>query len=127
MPARVSTKRSCDAWIDNHILPRWGDCTLSKVQARPVELWLQSLALAPKSKLHIRGLLSVLWDYAMWCGDVPTQRNPMELVSIKAGSQRIRKPNSLTAEQFQFVAGTNSGWTCVSERCCLRSHSIFRQ
>ena len=36
MPARASTKRGYDAWIDNHILPRWGDCTLSEVQARPV-------------------------------------------------------------------------------------------
>ena len=24
MPARASTKRGYDAWIDNHILPRWG-------------------------------------------------------------------------------------------------------
>lgn len=103
MPQRASTKRGYDAWIDNHITPRWGDCLLSEVQARPVELWLQSLTLAPKSKLHIRGLLSVLWDYAMWRGDMPTQRNPMELVSVKDASQRVRKPNSLTVEQFQTL------------------------
>ena len=101
MPQRASTKRGYDAWIDNHITPRWGDCSLMELQARPVELWLRSLTLAPKSKVHIRGLLSVLWDYAMWRGDVPTQRNPMELVSVKGASQRVRKPRSLTVEQFQ--------------------------
>jgi len=103
MPERCSTRRGYEAWIDNHILPRWGDSPLTDVQARPVELWLQSLALAPKSKLHIRGLLSILWDYAMWRGDVPTARNPMELVSVKAASQRVRKPRILTVEQFQSL------------------------
>jgi hypothetical protein len=43
MPARASTKRGYDAWIDNHIVPRWGDCLLSEIQARPIELWLHSL------------------------------------------------------------------------------------
>ena len=103
MPARASTRRGYEAWLDNHVIPYWGECPITEVQARTVELWLQSLTLAPKSKLHIRGLLSILWDYAMWRSDVPTQRNPMELVSINGGSQRIRKPRSLTVEQFQLL------------------------
>jgi len=37
----------------------------------------------------------------MWRGDVPAQRNPMELVSIKDGSKRQKQPRSLTAEEFQ--------------------------
>ncbi len=113
MPARASTRRSYEAWLDNHVTPRWNDCELTALQARPVELWLQSLTLAPKSKLHIRGLLSILWDYAMWRGDVPTQRNPMELVTIKSASQRVRKPRSLTTEQFQSLMealGNDACW-----------------
>lgn len=105
MPARASTKRGYEAWIENHILPRWGQSPITDVQARPVELWLQSLTLAPKSKLHIRGLLNILWDFAMWRGDIATQRNPMELVSIKGASKRVRKPRSLTVEQFQALLG----------------------
>ena len=58
-------------------------------------------SLAPKSKVHIREVMSLLWDYAMWRGDAPTQRNPMELVSIKGGTKRVRKPRSLTVEEFQ--------------------------
>jgi integrase len=73
------------------------------LQARPVELWLDWLDLAPKSKAHIRGLLSVLWDYAMWRGDVPTARNPIELVRIKDAPKPIRKTRSLSVEQFQSL------------------------
>jgi hypothetical protein len=79
MPRRNDTRRSYDVWLRNHIVPKWGEFGLSDVQARPVELWLESLALAPKSRVHIRGTLSILWDFAMWRGDAPTQRNPMEL------------------------------------------------
>jgi hypothetical protein len=32
----------------------------------------------------------------MWHGDVPTQRNPRELVSIKGATKRSRRPRSLT-------------------------------
>jgi integrase len=80
MPERASTRRGYETWFVNHIEPKWGKCELMALQARPVEIWLDSLNLAPKSKAHIRGLLGVIWDYAMWRGDVPTARNPMELV-----------------------------------------------
>jgi integrase len=92
MPKRASTRRGYETWLVNHIAPKWGECELTALQARPVELWLQSLTLAPKSKAHIRGLLHVLWDYAMWRGDVPTSRNPMELVHVKDASKRTKHP-----------------------------------
>jgi hypothetical protein len=38
-------------------------------------LWLESLTLAAKSKVHILGTISILRDFAMLRGDVPTQRN----------------------------------------------------
>ena len=121
MPKRKDTRRSYEVWLSNHILPKWGDCLLNEVQARPVELWLDSLSLAPKSKAHIRGLLSVLWDYAMWRVDVPTQRNPMELVTIKGATKRTRQPRSLTAEEFQaFVTNLDEPFRTISLLCvCL--------
>ena len=100
MPKRKDTRRSYEVWVKHYILPRWGEYRLSDLQARPVELWLDSLHLAQKSKSHIRGVLSVLWDFAMWRGDVPTQRNPIELVTIKGASKRKRQPRSLTVEEF---------------------------
>jgi integrase len=88
MPKRFSTRYSYDQWLVNHVLPRWGNCAITELQARPVEMWLLSLPLAPKSRVAIRGLLGILWDFAMWRGNVPTQRNPMELVTIKGGTKR---------------------------------------
>jgi integrase len=37
----------------------------------------------------------------MWRGDIPVQRNPMELVTIKGATKRQRQPRSLTEEEFQ--------------------------
>lgn len=101
MPTRVDTRRAYEVWLRNYIIPKWGGFLITDLQARPVELWIESLALAPKSKAHIRGVLSILWDFAMWRGDVPTERNPMELVAIKGATKRTRKPRSLTVEEFQ--------------------------
>jgi len=101
MPQRYSTRRSYDAWLSNHIIPKFGQCAISDVQARPAELWLESLRLTARSRAAVRGLLRILWDYAMWSGDVATQRNPMELVTIKGASKRTSKPRSLTVDEFQ--------------------------
>ena len=101
MPRRLSTRRAYEAWLRNHLVPRWGSCQIAELQARPVELWLQSLNLSPKSRVHIRGLLRGLWEYAMWRGEVPIQRNPMELVRIQSASRRNKIPRSLTVLEFQ--------------------------
>lgn len=101
MPKRVMTRQGYNTWLNHYIVPTWGNSSLQELQARPVDLWLQSLKLAPKSKVHIRGLVRVLWDFAVWRGDVPLQRNPMELVTIKGASKRVRQPRSLTVEEFQ--------------------------
>ena len=101
MPTRQSTRTGYEVWFTNYILPRWDDSTITTLQARPVELWFKSLDIAPKSQVHIRGLIGMLWDFAMWRGDVPTQRNPMELVTIKGATRRVRQPRSLTVEEFQ--------------------------
>jgi integrase len=101
MPTRLDTRRTYNAWLKNHIVPKWGACEITTAQARPAEMWLRSLALSPKSRAHIRGTLRILWDFAMWRGDIPTQRNPMELVTIKGASKRQSKPRSLTVAEFQ--------------------------
>ncbi|MFL6303188.1 MAG: tyrosine-type recombinase/integrase [Candidatus Sulfotelmatobacter sp.] len=101
LPERLNTKRTYLVWLKHYILPKWGECKLSEIQARTVELWIGSLDLAPKSKGHVRGMLRLLWEYAMWSGSIPLQRNPMELVTIKGVTKRLRKPRSLTVAEFQ--------------------------
>jgi len=118
MPKRYSTRRSYDSWLDNHILPKWGENPITDLQARPVELWLESLMLSSRSKSSIRGLLSALLDYAMWRGDLPVQRNPMELVAVKNATKRTRQPHSLTVEDFQkFLQHLDESFRTISLVC----------
>jgi integrase len=104
IPKRASTRRGYEVYLRKHILPKWQDVSITELQARPVELWLRTLELAPKSKVHVRGLLHTLWDYAMWRGDVPTQRNPMELVEVRNASKRLQKPRTMTIEEFHRLS-----------------------
>jgi len=103
MPTRHDTRGGYESWLRVYILPKWAEHTITDLQARPVELWLESLTLAPKSKVHIRGILSALCNFAMWKQDVPMQVNPISLVTIKVASKRIRKPPVLTVEQFRLL------------------------
>jgi integrase len=101
MPKRKDTRRTYQSWIRVHILPEWGQSPITDLQARPVELWLESLSLAPKSRGHIRGILNSLWNFAMWKQAIPMQVNPISLVTVKGASKRRTQPRSLTVEQFQ--------------------------
>lgn len=103
MPTRKNTQRGYDSWIRLHIVPKWGRHRITELQARPVELWLESLPLAPKSRVHIRGILSSLWNFAMWNQAIPMQVNPISLVTVKGASKRVRQPRSLTVEQFRLL------------------------
>jgi integrase len=118
MPQRYSTRRTYNAWLGNHVIPKWGECEITDVQARPAERWLESLELTPRSRAAVRGLLRILWEFAMWSGSVPTQRNPMELVTIKGASKRTGKPRSLTVEEFQrFVHNLGQPFRTISLVC----------
>lgn len=101
MPDRKDTNRTYQSWIRVHILPKWGPSLITDLQARPVERWLDSLPLAPKSRVHIRGILSSLWNFAMWTQAIPMQVNPISLVKVKGASKRVNKPRSLTVDEFQ--------------------------
>jgi hypothetical protein len=45
MPTRLDTHRGYESWIRVHILPKWGQNPITDLQARPVEMWLDSLSL----------------------------------------------------------------------------------
>lgn len=104
MPERKDTKRTYQSWIRVHILPKWGSSLITDLQARPVERWLDSLPLAPKSRGHIRGILSSLWNFAMWTQAIPVQVNPIGLVTVKGASKRRKQPRSLTVEEFRKLS-----------------------
>ena len=124
MPQRTATRRSYSVWLD-HILPKWGSGPITDVQPRPVQLWLESMALSPKSRTCVRSLLRILWDYSMFRGDVPVSRNPMELVRIKGATKRVREVRSLSAEQFQkFTDQLSDPFRTMALVCGLRGLRI---
>lgn len=103
MPSRHSTSRVYGSFLNNHIIPQWGDVLIRDVQPRPVELWLRQLPLSPKSKTHVRSLMHGLLDFAMWAGIIDIARNPISLVVNKGATKRTRKARSLTVEQFHAL------------------------
>jgi len=103
MPSRHSTARVYRSFLNNHVLPMWGETLMRDIKPRPVELWLRTLPLAPKSKTHVRSLLHSLVEYAMWSGTLDISRNPLSLVQNPGAMRGIRKARSLTAEQFSAL------------------------
>ena len=103
MPSRHSTARVYRSFLHNHILPEWGDKSISALQPRPVELWLRELPLSPKSKTHVRSLMHGLVEFAMWAGLLDISRNPISLVQNKGATRKTRKARSLTVEQFHAL------------------------
>jgi integrase len=101
LPSRHSTARMYRSWLRNHILPRWGDESIQAIQPRAVELWLRNLNLSPKSRAHVRGILHLLMEFAMWSGALEISRNPIDLVVVKGATKRTRQPRNLTVEEFQ--------------------------
>jgi integrase len=100
---RHSTRRVIELWLKKYILRQWEKQLITELQPRPVELWLESLPLAPKTRGHLRELLHRLVDYAMWCGSIPVGTNPVSLVTVRGSSQRQKQPRSLTVEEFHTL------------------------
>jgi integrase len=96
---RYSTQKSYLSALNQWIVPHWGDCLLEDLKPVPVEQWLRSLQLAPKSKVHIRSLLHLLYQCARrW---ELTDTNPIDLVRQSGGRRGI--PRVLTAEQIRLL------------------------
>jgi integrase len=103
MPSRHTTARVYNCFLRNHVLPKWGDEPIQSLQPRPVELWLRELPLSPKSKTHVRSLMHMLVDYAMWAGLLDVSRNPISLVRNTGATRKTRKTRSLSVEEFHAL------------------------
>jgi integrase len=101
---RHSTQKANNSWLRGYVEPVWGETLVTELQPRPVELWLESLSLAPKTRGHLRELLHRLVDYAMWCGSIPVGTNPISLVTVRGSSKRRKQPRSLTVEEFRRLS-----------------------
>lgn len=97
--ARTSTRQSYESNLKKHILPKWGDYSLTAVKALAVENWLKTLSLAPKTKVQLRNLLAQLFHTAYRYEILPQAPNPMKLVRVRGGSKRLKQPRVLTPEE----------------------------
>ena len=80
---------------------------MSAVKPMAVEDWLRGLALAPKTKSHVRSLMHTIFQCAeRW---ELTDKNPIKLVRVKGGTKRLKTPRVLTPEEFEFVAAADPG------------------
>jgi integrase len=98
LPVRYSTRASYQSYLDNYIRPRWGEESIARIRPMAVEDWLKRLKLAPKSRGHIRALMSTLFKCAQRWELVAS--NPMQLVRVKNVSKRLERPLVLSAEEF---------------------------
>jgi len=78
---KVSTARGYLQIIENHLRPKWGAVTMSRVTAALVLEWLRELPCSLLTKAHIKAVLFRLFEKAMLWEMIPVQRNPMGLVT----------------------------------------------
>lgn len=96
---RRSTKMGYLSNLNNHIVPRWGDYNPKNITTVEVEEWVKSLKLAPASRAKVRNVLSMIFRHGMRWGWL--EKNPVTLV--RCSSKRLRRPDILTAEEFQAL------------------------
>ena len=101
LPERNSTASRYQSWLKNYVKPMWGDCLLDQIKPLAVEDWLKKLALAPKSRSHLKNLMRILFNASMRWELIPYALNPMSLVRVKNGSKRKREPTILSVDEFQ--------------------------
>jgi integrase len=51
MPKRKDTRGGYESWLRVYITPKWGDAQITDLQARNVEMWLESLGVDSKTKV----------------------------------------------------------------------------
>jgi integrase len=96
-------------WLEKYAIPKWGGLSLDQINPGEVEVWLKSLARAPKSRAHIKAAMRLVYEFAMLVGIYPIVRNPMELVRVKDASKRRKKKRVLTHEEWaRFIAQITS-------------------
>ncbi len=90
LPERKSTRRNNVSWLEKWIRPKWSAYPISSVaKPFPVEVWLRGLKLAPKSKVHIRNVMSILFKCAMRWELLQIGANPMSCVRVPDATKRL--------------------------------------
>lgn len=99
LPERRSTRAAYSSLLAKHIEPRWAALSIRDVRPGPVEEWMRSLTLAPKTKANVRQLLHVLFECARrweWCDE-----NPITLV--RQSAKRTKKLPRIGPAEYRSI------------------------
>jgi integrase len=99
---RLCTSRAYECWLENHIIPRWGRVPVAQIEALEFRQWLESLEISGKSRAEIRGVMNMLFRYAILRKFV--KANPMKEIRLR-GVKRKSRPQILTVDEFKSLAG----------------------
>jgi integrase len=92
-----STRKSYGTYLQTWIRSKWGEHELQQVRTMAVEQWLRDLpSLAPRSKVHIRNTMHVLFECAVRWELVAA--NPIS--RVRQGGSRLADPAVLTPDEF---------------------------
>src|SRR5579859_1824429 len=95
-----STKKGYESYLNNWLVPRWGDYMLARMEngiAVHVEEWLGTITRSRGTKAKIRNIMSAVCSHAIRYGWMKT--NPIRAVRQSAKRERI--PTPLTAGELQ--------------------------
>jgi integrase len=98
-----STREGYKNIINTHVVPRWGNVTLSSIKPIEVENWLRGLKrrdgkpASPGTRSKIRNVLSVMVSHAIRYGWAT--QNP--ITAVRTSSKRLKDPETLTPEEFR--------------------------
>jgi integrase len=84
---RDGTQQAHLCMLRRWIRPRWGACPLEEIKPVAVEQWLQSLSLAPKSKVNVRSLFHLVYQHGRRWELIDS--NPIDLVRQRGGRRSI--------------------------------------
>lgn len=100
-----STKVTYACYIDNWILPRWGDLRLCEIENTPavlIEEWLASIKRARGTKAKIRNVVSAICSHAIRYGWM--RSNPIRAVRQSAKPERRKVPLEVEELRALFAA-----------------------
>ena len=101
-----STAAGYRSYIRTHVRPKWAETLIAEMKPLDILEWLKSLALAPKTRGHVRALMHLLFEKAMLWELMDLQRNPVDVVQLRGTSKRQKKPQILSPEKFQELLYT---------------------
>ena len=101
-----ATVVSYTEFLDKHIVPKWGDCSLSTIKSIDVENWLGTISrkkdgkpAAPATRAKIRNVMSALFSHAIrygWASENP-------ITAVRTSAKRLRDPEFLSPKELHAL------------------------